>query len=398
MKKFLLAVVVVGLAGAGSFLAPRQQATQQPTPPPVRPAQTVSQPAPGPTSDDEAVTASKLPLDPCSAVRVTTTTTSATPAGAPGFPDEGFDIDPTVQAPDAAKPAVRADKTCENGRVEIQVAALPHFGHHIGDVADVRVLIATDPGVFIDFSSLMKARAIAYGGSDFALTLDKPASIRKVQAKANVVVYVIDLRLQTFTIKDPGASFNLDLRYATGLVPNTHIPDWRVLSTPPILITRSNTVDNGEELLEGNLQAQDPRGSWLMWPVLVAGFFLVLLWPGLILVNYLNRIRPGRKVPLNEQAWKKFNKTIKDAQEHGWDLRHYKQIAAALRLGLGYQPQTRLEILDRIANDPQMAAKSERVRNVLIKLDAVLYNGRAMTPEETEALIRELPLIIDRPE
>jgi hypothetical protein len=62
-----------------------------------------------------------------------------------------------------------------------------------------------------------------------------------------------------------------------------------------------------------------------------------------------------------------------------------------LRIGLGYQPQTRLEILDRVRNNPELAPKYEQIERVLSLLDAVLYAERTLTREETEALVRQLP-------
>ena len=93
-KKLLYAVMVVALLGVMFLLTPGAQVAP-PSAAPVHPAQTA--PAqPQATPVDTADPAAKLPPDPCSAVKVTATTTSTTAAGAPGFPDEGFDIDETV--------------------------------------------------------------------------------------------------------------------------------------------------------------------------------------------------------------------------------------------------------------------------------------------------------------
>ncbi len=96
-------------------------------------------------------------------------------------------------------------------------------------------------------------------------------------------------------------------------------------------------------------------------------------------------------------AWKKLNRTIRDADRNGWELRHYRQVAAAVRIGLGYQAQTRLEILSRVRTDARLAPKFEVIKHVLITLDAVLYDGRVLSAEETAQLVRELPEVVARP-
>ena len=240
------------------------------TPAPATPAvQPVVTPAPAtPTVQPVVTPAPATPAvqpvaapapDLCSAVHVTAATTVA--SSGPGFPDERFDIDATQPSADVPQPANPVQKVCENGRVKIQVGAVREFGHRIGDVAAVRVLIVTDANVLIDFRSLTQAHALAYGGSDVVLAKDNPISLRRV-VQGEHVIYLLELRLQTFVIKAPGVQFNLDLRYATDLVAATKTPDWKVLSTPSFLITRSNTVDNGTELDEGDLSKQNARAPW----------------------------------------------------------------------------------------------------------------------------------------
>ena len=369
------------------------------TPAPATPAaQPVATPAPATPADDAASAPQQEKTavpDLCSAVHVTAATAFA--SSGPGFPDEGFDVDATQPSADAPQPANPVQKICENGRIKIQVGAKREYGYRIGDVADVRVLIVTDPGVLIDFRSLTEAHALAYGGSDVVLAKDDPISLRRV-VQGEHVIYLLELRLQTFVITAPGVQFNLDLRYATDMVAATKTPDWKVLSTPAFLITRSNTADNSTELDEGDLSQQNARTPWIMWPALVGGFFLLMLWPGLLIVNRLNRLRPQRKVPVGEIAWRKLDRTLADAREFGWQQYHYKQVAASLRIGLGYQPQTRLEILDRVRNNPELAPKYAQISSVLSMLDDVLYNDRVLTRAETESLIRQLPEILKRPQ
>jgi hypothetical protein len=336
--------------------------------------------------------------DPCSAIKATGQATFQ--SSGPGFPDEGFDVDETTSGGDGAnappKPQNPVQKVCENGRVQIRVGAARHFGNRIGSIAAVRVLLQTDKDVMIDFTSLTKANALAFGGSDFVLAKDTPVSIRTME-DASRVLYVIDLKLQTFVIKDPGVNFNLDLRYATSFVPGTQTPDWKVLSTPDFFLTRSATADNGQELLEGDLQMQQLRTSWVVWPLYIMGCFLVALWPGLALVHWVNRINPLRRASKEEIAYNRFRKTVADAQLYGWELHHYKRISAALRFGLGYSALTRKEILNRVKKDEKLAAKYDLIEAMLTKLDEAIFNGYKMTREDTKALLDDFPRVIEPP-
>jgi hypothetical protein len=328
--------------------------------------------------------------DVCSALVLTGTAGGAQgpTATQPGFPDEGFDYTPP--ADQDLKPANPVQKSCEDGKIRIMVGSPREFGNRIADVVSVRVLILADDSVVIDLASL-KQGIIGFNGNEFELARNNPITVR-AQHKDGKTLYVIDLKLQTFVPK-PGVVFNLDLRYATGLVPGSTTPDWKVLTTPDFVVTTSNTADNGEELLEGDLDKAGSPVPWLMWPLVSAGLFLVLLWPGLKFVFWLNRIRPGRKVPANEIAWKVFDKVIPDALENGFSEKHYKQIASALRRYLGVEPNTRLEVLDRLKDHPQI----ETITSALSKCDRVLYAGVKLSEAENRELVAEIKKLVPRP-
>lgn len=309
-----------------------------------------------------------------------------------GAPDEGFDEQPgDPSAPPT--PANPVQKVMEGGKIQMLVGSPRHFGNRIGDVVPIRVLILTDNSVTLDFTSL-KQGVLGFNGSEFELAHDDPITVRSRQVQGNKTLYIIDLRLQTFVIREPGVIFNLDLRYATERVGDSQQPNWKVLTTPDFFVTRSNTADNGNELLEGDLDARSGASPWLMWPLLVTGFFLVGLWPGYLLVSWLNRIRPGYRAPAHVVAWKKFTKALKDADEFGFGPRHYKQIASALRVYLGVEPHTVLEVGDRLHEHPQLAT----ITSALSKCERVLYGGATLSDEENEELVRELEELVPRPQ
>jgi len=388
--KILVLALVVGLVGVGFIARHAGHQTAAPVPTSTTKLQAQSPAQPG-TSDPSGTAASPAATTPdlCSAVTAAQVI-DPTAAGS-GDPDEGFD-DPSAGDQSTPKPENPVGKSCENGRIKIRVGSPQEFGHRIGDVVSIRIQILTDDKVMIDFTSL-KQRVLGFQGSDFVLARDNPVTV-KVMQKEHQVLYVIDLNVQTFVNKEPGVVFNLDLRYATGLAGDSKTPNWQVLTTPDFFVTRSNTVDNGENLLEGDLDPQASPTPWPMWPLLVGGFFLVLLWPGVVVVRYLNRLRPGRKIPANELAWRKFDKALSDANEFGWDVRHYKQIASAVRVYLGVAPHTRLEVLDRLSAHPQI----ELIKSALTKCDRVLYEHATLSADETRELVREIKTLVPKPD
>ncbi len=388
--KVLVLALVAGLVGVGLFArhAGHPNAAPAPTAISVNQAQTPALPGTSDTTGDPAAPTAAAKPDPCSAITTTAQVIDPTALGS-GDPDDGFD-QPTADD-NTPKPANPVTGSCENGRIKMRVGNPQEFGNRIGDVVPVRIMILTDDGVLIDFSSL-KQRTLGFQGSDFVLARDNPVTV-KMMKKDHQVLYVIDLNVQTFVNKDPGVVFNLDLRYATGLAGDSKTPDWKVLTTPDFFVTRSNTVDNGDSALEGSLDAVASPAPWPMWPLLTVGFFLIFLWPGVVVVRYLNRLRPGRKIPANETAWKKFDKALNDANEFGWDVRHFKQIASALRVYLGVAPHTRLEVLDRLSGHPQL----ETIKSALTKCDRVLYEHETLSAEETRELVREIKTLVPKP-
>ncbi|HEY9774575.1 MAG TPA: hypothetical protein V6C81_12300 [Planktothrix sp.] len=384
--RILLAVLIFGILGLGTFMWDAgRHATAQPQPvATAQPAQPTAKADPGTDGTNPPTQTSS---DPCS---TTTATTGTNSTSGSGFPDDGFDFDPSdnAQTPTPANPVM---KTCEAGRIKMMVGATREFGNRIGDKVNIQIRILTDDGVLIDWTSL-KQKVLGFDGSDFVLAADDSVTVQSAK-KDHQVLYVINMTVQTFVPKDPGTTFNLDLRYATGLAADSKTPDWQVLTTPDFFVTRSATVDNGSDLQEGSVDAAQSGTPWLMWPVLVAGFFLLFLWPGYAVVRYLNRIRPGRVVPANEIAWRKLDKTFADAKEFGWETRHYKAVASALRVYLGVAPNTRLEILDRLADHKQI----ETIKSALTKCDRVLYGQERLSGEETRELVRQINALVPRP-
>lgn len=296
----------------------------------------------------------------------------STPSSSPtySYGEGGYGYTPEVKQ--EPKPANPVRKTCDNGKVRILVGITPqdgngnpashrHFGHTIMDKIPLTVVFEVDPAVTIDFTSLLKQRVIGFEGSDFelykptpgeppAVTIsgpalkqvgvqpdpDNPGKVKPVVRK----VYVVNLLVQSMVFK-PSIVFTLDLRYATALLEDGKTPNWRPVTTPEFVVSRSTLVDNGEELLEGDLNDKSERLPWPTIAALSLGIFLMFLYPGLGVVKWLNRVRPRKVIAPNRMAWSVFEANHKDGKANGFKVKHMKAFTHALRRYLASTPQYR---------------------------------------------------------
>lgn len=328
----------------------------------------------------------------------TPTAIAQVPPGFPGFPGEE---EPPAAEPEDPKPANPVQKVCEDGRIMIQVGNGQHFGHRIMDLVEVTVLIVADENVKFDFSSLEKG-VIGFEGQDFDLAKpyplgalapgQAPVKIQSAPYKKGQTIYRIDLIVQS-SVPKKAIPFQLDLRYAVDTAADGKSPNWKRLTTPDFVITTSNTADNGDELLEGDLEAKPSSMPWMMWPMLVGGIFLTLLWPGLVIVRRINREKPIRKSPPNEVAWRVYLRVQKQVAETGWQEKHYKLLAAAIRQYFGVDPATINEVGERLKDHPQL----ETIMSALAKCEAVLFQQRALSEHEINELCEQFEDLIPRP-
>lgn len=332
----------------------------------------------------------------CSAL--TASTGSTDPAASSGYPDEGFDTTPSTPAPDP-KPENPVTKSCEGGKIQIMVGNEQEFGKRIGNIVQVRVLLLVDDSVSIDFTTLQRG-ILNFDGTDrFKLAKDNPVTISK-QQKVGQTLWTIDLRLQTY-VPTPAVTFNLDLRYTTSFVAGTLKPEWKVLTTPDFLITRSNTVDNGEQLKEGNMEPAQVVAPWPIKTLLYGGVSLIALCLLTPVVIWLNRRRPGRKIPANETAWLTLAGVFKEGETFGFTESHYRSTVDALKSYLGMGTRTREEISLLLKDSPLHAT----ILSALQKCDQALYASKTtksakdlLSKEAVAELIAEIKAIVPRPE
>jgi len=344
-----------------------------------------------------AQTAAPAAQSNATACGVTADASGAQPPAYGGYPYEypedggGYNAEP----PEPPKPQNPVRKVCEDGKVEIRLGNSRHFGYRIGDRVPLVVLIATDPNVVMDFTSL-KQEVLGFEGSDFELA--SPAVVRNQKLPNGKVLYRIDLTVVTWVPKDQ-VVFNLDLRYATDLAADGKTPNFKRLTTPDFVVSRSWTADNGEALLEGDLEAKPMGSSWTLIPLFAVALFLVGMFPLMELAKWINRIRPRKVLPPKAAAWRVFDKVFADAEANGWRPDHYKQVASAFRRYLGavkgvpIEPATFLEVRDRLDGDPELPA----IESALTKCERVLYKNATLEDGENRELRAQIEQLVPRP-
>jgi hypothetical protein len=367
----------------------------------------------------------------CTAVAGTISGDGATVASssqtAQGYGDDGDDSNQGSQTAQAPKPQNPVDKTCADGKVHIIVGITPsdpqgytdshrHYGHFIMDRIPVTVVLDLDKSVQIDFSSLINQKVLGFNGSDFDLAKQGPGEPPSVQISGPVTkgdrkIYRIELIVQSM-VPTPTA-FNLDLRYAVDMTPDGKLPNWQTMTSPDFLVTTSDISDNGDQLLEGNLDQQSPRLPWMTVTALALGTFLVLLFPGLYLVKWYNRVRPRKVIPADRLAWNVFEAQQADAAANGgFKRKHIRAIAHALRRYLGTLPQypqiealTILEIESRFAKDSKFAAikrslavcEKDLFTDATQKVENPFESPSALSAADIEQLYGLLDVLVPRP-
>ncbi len=409
-----------------------QQAPVSPVNPAVTPAVT---PAPAVTTPVVKAQAAPDP-DPCSSI--VGTIDGAGQSTSPSYDYENYGgyysqpkADPKPQNPISA--------TCGSGRLNIMVGTTPsdqsgysqshrHYGHYIMDKIPLTVILNVDESVEIDFTSLVKQKTLGFNGSDFMLAQQGPGETPAVQisgpqirtraiknAAGEVVgkqtrkIYVINLIVQSSVYK-PVIPFQLDLRYAFDKTPDGKA-NWKTLTTPDFVVSRPNIGDNGEELLEGNLDDKSSRISFMTVLALSLGTFLLLLIPGTAAVKYINRVRPRKVIPANRAAWNVFESQYKDAKANGvYSRKHIRAIVHALRRYLGTLSQfpqlealTVMEIVARFSEEEQ----AERIAAVITLCENDLFvaenNGEqdnaptSLDNEQIKSLFEDLQILVPRP-
>jgi hypothetical protein len=338
--------------------------------------------------------------------------------------EDGFPFPPQAPAADPV-PVNPAVKSVESGRVMVVVGSERHYGYHIGEVMPVTVVISVDPGIKLNFESL-KRKILNVNGSDFEV-IGSPV-IGTPEQRNGKDVYTINLLMRSWVIQKD-LVLNVDFHYATDMLPDGKTPNWKPVTTPDFVVTTSNTVSNSEkDLLPGDMSEKLSPKPFLVRPFKladlvpalkdhdvtrkianadivpldVAAVALMLPLPLWLLLLFVNRVRPGRKLSPAEAAWVMFDRVMAEAKEKG-DLSYdnLNDIASALRayLGIAQVPTSQAAVaLDSFFSEYENKAEMLTVAvSALSKLDRALFSKSELTGAEKLLLLKEVERLCPRP-
>ncbi len=338
--------------------------------------------------------------------------------------EDGFPFPPQAPAADPV-PVNPAVKTIESGRVMVVVGSERHYGYHIGEVMPVTVVISVDQGVKLNFESV-KRKILSVNGSDFELIETPVISIPENRNGKDV--YTVTLLMRSWVIKKD-LVLSVDFHYATDMLPDGKTPNWKPVTTPDFVVTTSNTVSDSEkDLLPGDMTEKVSPKAFLVRsfkladiipalksypatakiananivPLDVAAIALMLPLPLWLLLLFVNRVRPGRKLSPAEAAWVVFDRVMAEAKETG-DLSYanLNDIASALRgyLGVAQVPTSQVAVaLDSFFKEYENKAEMLSVAvSALSKLDRALFSKSELTSAEKRLLLKEVERLCPRP-
>ena len=332
---------------------------------------------------------------------------SAGPQPSPGL---GADSAVNSDDPPEPKPENPVRKTCAGGKVRMVIGITPadalgnpashrHFGHTIMDKIPLTVVLDVDSAVKLDFSTLVQQSVIGYAGSNFTLYKaadGEPPAVSILGPKINDgrQIYVINLIVQTAVFK-PSVVFNLDLRYATEMLPDGKTPNWLPLTTPDFVVSKMTVVDNGTQLQEGDLSDKVERLPWPAVSALVLGALLMTLHSGVRLLKWLSRIRPRTQIAPNRLAWMVFDANYKDGTAEGFRVKHLKACSRALRVYLATLPQySQIDALTITEIGMQFVHADAKQLQTIVRVltafeDEVFVSGADHTSESLVALSQD---------
>jgi hypothetical protein len=287
---------------------------------------------------------------------------------------------PMPTATPLPQPENPVNKSCEFGKVLIAVTSDRHGTYRIGDVVVVDIYISTSPEVQLNFDNLTRDDALVFENSDFELVT---AATVESTTTGNRNAHHIQLRVRSFSTK-PILWVSADMLYATEVVNNA--PGWKRLTTPPLQITTTPTLDHSQSPLEGDIKQRFSGGTWLANLLIISGGSLSVLALLLLSISAFRQwlARP-RRVNAAEITWSHLDTVLNHGKQAGFTRKDYAHIARILRAWLDREPATLREIQIVNQGDDRLAD----IKSALSKLDKIIFapQGKELTLNPGECSI-----------
>lgn len=319
------------------------------------------------------------------------------------------------ETPTQSEPAPQnpVQKQYADGKVIVVVQSPRHYGHHIGDVMSIEVVIASDPAVSINLDAIQRGM-LNPGGSDFELAA--PIIITQWHQDGRNITR-LQFKVRSWVTVDQwgrpknNIPFNATFMYALEQLPDGR-PNWVPAQTPDFIITTSNTAtDSSKDLLPGDLDRKPYPHPNAVLPMRVAGAVLLLIPLGWLCFMVYRRINPPRQIPANERAWMTFDRVFAESDPAvGITYDRTEQIAHALRayLQIDSVPTDEAELEARLetffAGDNRQFELVRVAKDALTVLDRALYERPedetstiALKTSEARELLAAIERLVPRP-
>jgi hypothetical protein len=304
-------------------------------------------------------------------------------------------------ADSAPAPVNPSQKSIAGGKVLITIGSIRPFGYHIGDRIPVTIVVSTEPGTLVSTEQLRR-KVLSPTGSDFEMV--GPPVIRETTANGRKLT-IIELVVRSWVLDPEGKkqwlALTADLHHATGFAADGKTPNWKLVTTPELIVTTSNTATAGsKDMLDGDLDSKVTPLPPAVWPMRILGAPLLLSLPLWLVWRQVKRIVVGLLIPPNERAWKVFNLVLSERHRTGTITgTGYQSVTNALRAFLKVESltlaQTRPALEEHFAKHSQKEAMVAAAYSALYKLDAVLYtSGHTLGEAEQTELFTQIALVV----
>jgi hypothetical protein len=415
MKHYLVMAAALALVLPGVSLAMGNPYALPPTPPPAAATAATETAAlpntcgpvvdepPKPaddaakTADPSAASSTAAPATPTVGLPASTPSPS-TPASTPAASPDTAAAQPAIQPAAPVLPKLKekvGPRVCADGKLETEVEARL-FGYKMGFTVPIEITIKVKDGAVINLDPL-KRHQMAFEDSankKFELVSDPIVEESKVDGGTE---YDILLEVRNF-MPAPYMTFTMQVPYAVTFAKDK-TPIWQLMTTPPF--TFNQYVDGLETMPRpmtmGNTGMVQPRKPWAVPASAIVVALLFLIWPGIELVRFVNRVRPRKGWSRDALAWHAIYRTVKSGKEIGFSGNHYRKISDVLRdyLKTTYPslPGMTMSEIEGLPDDVQ----GSRVKSAFRKLDRVLFDGERLAEKEHAQLIDEVDELIKRP-
>jgi hypothetical protein len=211
--------------------------------------------------------------------------------------------------------------------------------------------------------------------------------------KQPATVWRLEMLVRTFRA-GKSQPFTLQFLCATDMLPGGKSLDWKPVSSPALIIGRSDTVDGGEDLLMAEPMLASQPNVAAARPLLFAGMLLMLLpltWLGW---QALRKLLPEHMLTAEELAWRQLQPVFASGKSRGFTDEHYSTILTAVKQYFRIAAFTAAEVSAHQAEIADGLVVTKIVQTCEVD---VLCRGITLATAQNDELQQQVEQVIPRP-